>query len=277
MTGDTTETGPRFAFGRNWRGFLAHVTDERIRTATESVRTALGLDSLVGRTFLDVGCGSGLFSLAAMNLDAEGVLSIDYDPDSVACAEHLRELCRANASNWTIEQGSALDEEYLATLGTFDVVYSWGVLHHTGDMWRGIDLVSQRVAPSGWFVLSIYNRQPWSGAWRVVKRTYVSGMLGRALVCATVLPAYAGLQFVADVARLRNPFARHWNYGENRGMSWWHDMHDWLGGYPFEVATPDEVFAFLRERGFVLDRLLTKGAGSGCNEFVFRRPPTEGA
>ena len=65
--------------------------------------------------------------------------------------------------------------------------------------------------------------------------------------------------------------ARLTNYQDVRGMSRWHDIVDWIGGYPFEVATPDSVFEFCRNRGFTLVHLKTSGGKLGCNEFVFQR------
>jgi hypothetical protein len=54
-------------------------------------------------------------------------------------------------------------------------------------------------------------------------------------------------------------------------MSRWHDLIDWVGGYPFEVASPEQIFDFCRERGLSLKRLKTCGGGSGCNQFVFEK------
>jgi 2-polyprenyl-6-hydroxyphenyl methylase/3-demethylubiquinone-9 3-methyltransferase len=53
-------------------------------------------------------------------------------------------------------------------------------------------------------------------------------------------------------------------------MGVYHDAIDWIGGYPFEAATPERVFRFFRDRGFVLREMVTK-QGLGCNEFVFQR------
>src|SRR5690606_32453090 len=132
----------------------------------------LGVESLAGQRFLDVGSGSGLLSLAAQRLGAN-VHSFDYDPQSVACTREMKRRFAPDADDWTIEEGSALDAEYLAGLPPADVVYSWGVLHHTGEMWRAIDLVSQRVAPGGRFWLAIYNDQGRTSAdWIRVKRCY---------------------------------------------------------------------------------------------------------
>ena len=54
-------------------------------------------------------------------------------------------------------------------------------------------------------------------------------------------------------------------------MSFWQDLIDWVGGYPFEVSTPEQIFDFYRARGFTLPRLHTCGGSLGCNEFVFRK------
>ena len=127
------ERGERFEFGANWTRFLKTLDDTRIATAQASLCGMLETETLQGRTFVDVGCGSGLFSLAARRLGAK-VHSFDYDPKSVACSTELRRRYFPDDSRWTVEAGSALDAEYLRSLGKFDLVYSWGVLHHTGDM-----------------------------------------------------------------------------------------------------------------------------------------------
>jgi len=143
------ERGERFEFGRNWTRFLQVLDDERIDEACKSLRRMLGIESLARRTFLDVGSGSGLFSLAAMKLGAERVFSFDFDPHSVACTLELKRRYFPGASNWTIEQGSVLDDNYLEHLGLFEVVYSWGVLHHTGNLWQALANVAAPVAPGG--------------------------------------------------------------------------------------------------------------------------------
>src|SRR5512145_1920359 len=81
--------GERFEFGKNWRRFLEGVRDEQIVTAESSLKRMLEMDSLAGLSFLDIGSGSGLFSLAARRLGAR-VHSFDFDPNSVACTKELR-------------------------------------------------------------------------------------------------------------------------------------------------------------------------------------------
>jgi 2-polyprenyl-6-hydroxyphenyl methylase/3-demethylubiquinone-9 3-methyltransferase len=165
-----------------------------------------------------------------------------------------------------------LDADYLATLGRFDVVYSWGVLHHTGSMWEAMRNVVPLVKPGGQLFIALYNDQgAWSRRWSRIKRTYCSGPVGRALVTATVIPYWVVRGLAADVVWRRNPVARYTEYAKDRGMSVTHDWFDWLGGYPFEVAKPEEVFEFLKEQGFQLERLSTVGGSMGCNEFVARR------
>src|SRR5258707_12641383 len=129
----------RFDFGANWTRFLAVVSEKHIEAAAEKLSSWLG--DLRGRTFIDVGCGSGIHSLAALRLDASRIVSFDYDPRSVGYFHEMKRRFAPDA-NWTIERVSALDESYLRSLGAFNVVYSWGVLHHTGHMWAALDLVT---------------------------------------------------------------------------------------------------------------------------------------
>ena len=157
-------------------------------------------------------------------------------------------------------------------LGTFDVVYSWGVLHHTGQMWKALEHATIPVAPGGKLFISIYNDQGMrSKLWAWVKKTYCSGPVGKAAMTALGGAVIGFGNLKSDVALLRNPMARYREYRRRRGMSAWRDVHDWLGGYPFEVATPDQIFDFYYERGFELTRLTTDGGGSGTNQFVFKR------
>lgn len=175
---DRIKTETRFEFGQNWRRFLTILNEERIQKAERSLKTMLGIDSLTGRTFLDVGSGSGLFSLAAMRLGASRVHSFDYDPESVACTQELKRRYYPDASCWTIERGSALDTEYLLGLAQWDTVYSWGVLHHTGNMWQALDNVATLVDREGILFISIYNDQgALSRFWKRIKWFYNQGSI----------------------------------------------------------------------------------------------------
>lgn len=267
------QRGERFGFGANWTQFLNVLNDERIALAEQSLRTMLGVSDLQEKRFLDIGSGSGLFSLVARRLGAN-VHSFDYDPQSVACTAELKRRYYHDDRGWVVEQGSALDKDYLRTLGQWDIVYSWGVLHHTGAMWQALENVSPLVRQGGTLFIAIYNYQRvMTPVWTWVKRAYnrLPSSL-RWLVLGPALIRLWGPRTLYDLVRGK-PFHTWQHYAEHsvRGMSAWRDVVDWVGGYPFEVAKPEEIFDFFRPRGFQLERLKTCAGGLGCNEFVFRK------
>lgn len=275
------DTPDRFEFGKNWSRYLSMLDDRRIADAEQSVKSLLQTGDLRQRKFLDAGSGSGLFSLAAHRLGAD-VTSFDLDADSVACTRALKDRFSNGAPNWTVKQGSLSDRDFLNSLGEFEVVYCWGVAHHTGTMWRCIENLLPLVKPGGTIVLAIYNDQLyiskiWDGVKRIYQRLprflrplYVAAIGSITFFKRLIVTLLAcGLRLIT----LRNPFTPLLNWARetrSRGMHGWYDLVDWVGGYPFEVAKPEEIFRFLRDRGFTLQELTTC-SGHGCNEFVFVR------
>jgi 2-polyprenyl-6-hydroxyphenyl methylase/3-demethylubiquinone-9 3-methyltransferase len=268
MTADLQDVSTHFRFGENWADYSQLVDERRIAAACESVRSLAG--DLRGKSFLDIGSGSGLFSVAALRLGAKEVLAIDIDPDSVATTRKL--LAREEAAGWRAERISVFDLPDRVSQ-RFDVVYSWGVLHHTGNMWRAIERAAEMVAPGGTIALALYERTPMCGAWKIEKRAYrdlpnfAQGLL-RAI--------YLGIWGTGMLLTGHNP-VRYVRESQERGMHFLHDVHDWLGGYPYESTTPAEVEQFMSKRGFEREkaiqwRVRVAGIlGSGCSEYVFRK------
>ncbi|HMM80321.1 MAG TPA: class I SAM-dependent methyltransferase [Pyrinomonadaceae bacterium] len=266
--------GERFEFGKNWAAFLSVLDEERIETAVASLRKMLECETLAGKRFLDIGSGSGLFSLAARRLGAE-VVSFDFDTNSVACTRELKKRYFASDANWRIEQGSALDADYIASLGKFDVVYSWGVLHHTGEMWRALENAVIPTRAGGKLFVALYNDTgSQASRWHWIKKTYcrLPRILKTPFAVAVSLPEEAK-RFASALVRLKPmEYIHSWTrYKTGRGMNRWHDIIDWVGGFPYEYASVDAVFEFYKARGFTLTKVVSGGVGLGCNEFVFER------
>ncbi|OHB61150.1 MAG: hypothetical protein A2167_04750 [Planctomycetes bacterium RBG_13_46_10] len=254
----------RFAFGKNWDDFSARLQYEDYIAARESLKKLV--PDLQGKTFLDVGCGSGLFSIAASALGARKVLGFDFDRDSVAASEKLIEII----SRWdgdvkkdTIEfnVGSILNENI--SLEQYDVIYSWGVLHHTGDMYAAFECIKNLVAEKGTLVLAIYNKHFTSPVWKLIKYTYVKSpnFIKKILIFLVMLIKFPAVLIVSQ----RNPFKKR------RGMHFYTDIVDWVGGYPYEYASVSEVTDFFQARGFKLAKLNKTKGFTGCNEFVFEK------
>ena len=255
-------SGQRFAFGKNWENFVKRVDRAGLEAARNSLTNMLERSDLQHLDFLDIGSGSGLFSLAARSLGAK-VYSFDYDPQSIASTLALKQQYFENDTAWQVEQGTVLDPKYLAQLRQFDIVYAWGMLHQTGDMWQAFDNIIPLVKDEGMLFISIYNDQGWkSRYWKCVKRWYNRHPVAKLTIIAAHLPlliARIAVRTLSGRLKLK------------RGMSLWHDYLDWLGGYPFEVARPEDILDFSLKRGLMLQKLKTCGGRSGCNEYVFRK------
>jgi 2-polyprenyl-6-hydroxyphenyl methylase/3-demethylubiquinone-9 3-methyltransferase len=258
-----------FRFGENWRSFLSTVSPESIAEAEHCMRLLLPADELQGRRFLDIGSGSGLAMLAAIRLGTARADGIDLDQNSVEASRSLLTK-EAPDGNWSVRRQSVFDLMPEKD-GRYDVVYSWGVLHHTGDMWTAIQKASAMVAPGGRFVLALYRKTPLCSAWAVEKRFYTAAP---ALVQAAMRAAYKGAYRLGLLASGRNPSRCISEYRSARGMEWHHDVHDWLGGYPYQSTKPGEVVPFVEKLGFKIEKMFERPAavkglfGTHCDEYV---------
>jgi 2-polyprenyl-6-hydroxyphenyl methylase/3-demethylubiquinone-9 3-methyltransferase len=261
----------RFSFGENWLAFLEYLDDERIAEAERSLQALCGFERLDGKRVLDIGSGSGLFSLAARRLGAI-VHSFDYDLQSVAGTQKLKDRFFPGDASWAVEQGSILDHAYVGALETYDIVYSWGVLHHTGAMYDAIANAASRVNAGGLFVFALYRKTRLCRLWTIEKRWYAKASPPAQKFARSVFINSLRLAFLV---KRRDFEAYIKNYKGSRGMNFTHDVHDWMGGYPYESIAPAEVTVLMKGMGFkhVRSNVRPYGMGlfgSGCDEYVYR-------
>lgn len=269
------ETAGRFAFGENWSRYAVVVDETHLAEAVAGLRRLLGGNELRGMSFLDIGCGSGLHAVAALRLGAAQVHAIDFDPKSVETARAtLTRFCAGDA--WSVERRSVFDLDPMSD-GRYDIVYSWGVLHHTGDMDSAIRHTCAMVSPGGQLLIALYRKTMACRFWRIEKRWYASASQGSQRLARLV---YTGLRDMDLVLSGKSPRRMREEYFRNRGMSQEHDVHDWLGGYPYESISPDQARALMEVQGFDLREQWTQRQGfgffgSGCDEYAFVRRSDE--
>lgn len=253
-----------YDFGRNWRSYTQIIDDRAIDGAKIGLSRLAPSEIIEGARFLDIGCGSGIHAVAATMLGAD-VTAIDRDEQAVRTA-------RALFAHYGLVGNVSRRSVFEIELGRFDIVYAWGSLHHTGDLWRALDRACSHVGPGGLLIVAVYDHTPLCRAWQIEKRMY-----SRLPPWARALPrALFGSALLARLAlsSKRSPREILASYWTKRGMDFWHDVDDWLGGYPYQSATNAEVIRFARARGFRLsDRSSTKRTiglfGAGCCEYVF--------
>jgi len=261
-----------FSFGKNWYNYLlSNFSESSLSNAIKSIQVFIGKKSLRNKTFLDIGCGSGLFSLAAYRMGAKKIVSFDYDSQSVNCCRLLKN--RENMpNNWEISQGSILDKKLIKKLGKFDVVYSWGVLHHTGKMWKAIENASRLVKPKGLMYISIYNErtaQISSRQWLMVKRLYSNSPMFFKKILEYIYIIYFFSLYRFKINKIKNYIRNYSKF--SRGMSWRTDVTDWMGGYHYEFAKADKVLSYCQKLGLKEIKHTDLEEGTGCNEFLFQR------
>ena len=273
QTQELLELESHFSFGENWSHYAEKIDEARIEEAEKSLMRLVGRENIEGKTFLDIGCGSGLFSLAAVRLGAKKLLAVDLDPQSVATTR--KTLSRyAPGGNWDVQNISVFNLNS-DKQGVFDVVYSWGVLHHTGAMYQAITKASTMVAPGGMISLALYGKTPFCGMWRVEKRIYSKSPKWVQKVIEAFYIMLVRVRLALKGESLKQRREKYW---KQRGMDTYHDMRDWLGGYPYESISPDEAMSFMRGLGFDQVRSFTEPCigllGAGCDEYSFTRTAT---
>jgi len=252
-----------FNFGENWRRFSENRLDNRkFEMALSSLEHLIGREKIKDSTFLDIGCGSGIFAIAASLIGAKRVIGIDISKESVEISLDNKKRFSPESEIEFLHK-SVFDKDILE-LGEFDIVYSWGVLHHTGQMWKAIDIASKLVAAHSLFVIAIYNKHWSSGMWKMIKRFY--NVSPKFIQWFIIQIFYWIIALAKFLVTRKNPFSE-----KRRGMNFYYNVIDWIGGYPYEYANREEIISHLEKAGFKCLKFTKPIVPTGCNEFVFLR------
>lgn len=262
----------RFEFGNNWLNYSKEINNKKITSSRKRLEEMLPID-IKNNTFIDIGCGSGIHSLSAI-LSGATVFSFDYDSNSVLSSKNLRKKMHISEGLWKIEQGDILDENYIRTLDKYDIVYSWGVLHHSGEMWKALQNICHLVKEDGFLFIAIYNDQGWkSKFWWYIKWVYNILPIGINKVFAYILGTLFQILNIIKYILLLKPMVALKpliEYGNDRGMNYFIDIVDWYGGFPFEYTTIEKLNAFFKDNNFEMIKC-KKTNSLGCNEIVYQK------
>lgn len=247
-----------FKFGKNWKNYSNKITKVNIEDSLRDLKYLLKSLKLKNNlTFIDVGCGSGVHSIAAKKLGFK-VTSVDRDKTCIITTKkNFNKFYNSNKT--TIFQDDILNTKVFKK---YDIVYSWGVLHHTGNLWKALNNVKKLVKKNGYLIISLYKKTAFDRMWVFIKRYYNKFRVFRYFINILFMPFFF---YISKKSR-----------SYRRGQNWYFDAIDWLGGYPYETMSPEKMkFHFSGFQMIYISRnkpMKYKGFfGSECAEFIFKR------
>lgn len=259
----------QFDFGQNWKEYSENVLDNtRLNQARIAFDELTHDISFEGKTFVDIGFGQGM-SLIIATEKAEKTVGCDINPKCDQVLKANQKVFSKSTKEIPTVVGSILEPKVVEAIlaknndEKYDIVHSWGVLHHTGDMMAAVKHATSLVKPNGYFILAIYNRHWSSLPWLFIKWAYCkSPKFIQKLFIGIFYPIIWLAKFLVTG---KNPNIKE------RGMDFYYDVVDWVGGYPYEYASIDEMNIIMKNFGFKCLKSVSPPTPTGCNEFVYQK------
>lgn len=219
-------------------------------------------DEVKGKSVLDSGCGTGIFSIIFAKNGAGQVTGIDISPGSLGTAEGLKQ--KFGLSNARFEQQDMLHLPYPDAC--FDIVWAWGTVHHTTDPLGAIDGLIRVLKPGGSILLAIYKKTKVTWIHEAIRKTLVRTPRRSWNALAKIM-AFFGTPIVWTFKRREKA---------RQGETLSELILDWYFVPIRHYYKPDEIRTFLEGKGFKIENYLAhSGRFNSSSNFIFKaRKPT---
>ncbi len=214
-------------------------------------------EEVKGKTVLDAGCGTGVFSIIFARNGAAKVTGIDISPGSLGTARGLKE--KFGLANAEFQQQDMLHLSFRDA--SFDIVWAWGTVHHTTDPLGAITELIRVLKPGGSLFLAIYKQTSVTWIHEIIRKTMI-----RTPRWSWNVLAKAGAFMLTPVVFL---FKRRQKSRKGEKLS--ELILDWYFVPIRHYYTPEEIRVFLERKKFRIEKYLAhSGRFNSSSNFIYK-------